>query len=280
MPKTEVFSVPDFEAAMSSMGLAHEVRWVLAEAHALGKGSDYLKDVFERRSRGEPLAYIFGHWSFRDLELHVGPGVLIPRPETEELVDLVLERMRSKERSFPEWRIVDAGAGSGCLGIAIDKEARQQLRLKTHLCLIEASSEARPWLQENVSQWAPHAEVFGGSWMTWAPSDLVQVFVSNPPYISGKDGDRADADVAQWEPPQALYPADLGRHPDATGPYRELIKIADLCVAKGGIAAFELGSSQAAWIGDYVVQNYPLWRGTLLRDMAGKERFWVMERIG
>jgi release factor glutamine methyltransferase len=129
-----------------------------------------------------------------------------------------------------------------------------------------------------VSEHVPGAHLFNGSWLEWPP-ERVQVLVSNPPYISGVEQDKPDDAVARWEPHSALFPADLQRFPDASGPCRELIKLAQHCVEPGGLAAFELGAAQAPWISEYVKQNYPLWSGELLKDMSGKLRFWIMQRL-
>jgi release factor glutamine methyltransferase len=268
-----------FQAGMESLGAKHEVRWVLDEMARLGRSASYLHEVLERRSKGEPLAYIFGHWAFRSHEFHVGPGVLIPRPETEELVDLVLERMRARSKTFSRWHIVDAGAGSGCLGISLQLESRA-LRplLDSKLTLVELSEQAWPCLEKNIAEHVPTAQLFKGSWLEW-PLESVQILLSNPPYISGSEHDRPDESVANWEPHSALFPTDLKQFPDASGPYRELIKIAQHCVEPGGMAAFEIGAAQASWISEYTKQNYPLWSGELLSDMSGKDRFWIMQRL-
>lgn len=268
-----------FQRGMESLGAKHEVRWVLDEMARLSRDASYLQEVLERRTKGEPLAYIFGHWAFRSHEFHVGPGVLIPRPETEELVDLVLERMRARAKTFSCWHIVDAGAGSGCLGISLQLEAGAlQARLNTKLTLIELSEQAWTCLEKSRAEHVPQARLFKGSWLEW-PSERIQVLVSNPPYISGVESDRPDESVAAWEPHSALFPTDLRQFPDASGPYRELIKVAQHCVEPGGIAAFEIGAAQASWISDFVKQNYPLWSGELLADMSGKDRFWIMQRL-
>jgi len=279
MTTIDLANIEKFESGMKALGLGHEVRWTLEEMCRTQSGEEFLNDVLERRRNHEPLAYIFGHWQFRDLELHVAPGVLIPRPETEELVDYVLEGLRPRSKTFASWNLVDAGAGSGCLGISLVREAKKKFGYDMKLTLIERSLDALPTLLKNVRDFAPSAEVFEGSWMHWVPREKVQVFVSNPPYISGQKADRADPSVEEWEPREALYPDDLHKHTDASGPYRELIKIADLVVERGGIAAFELGPAQASWIETYVKENFPLWIGHLRIDMAGKPRFWIMERV-
>ncbi|MEO5667351.1 MAG: HemK family protein methyltransferase [Bdellovibrionota bacterium] len=271
-------SLRDFADGMEMLGEKHEVRWVLDEMRALGRGFDYLHHVLERRRAGEPLAYIFGHWAFRNHEFKVRKGTLIPRPETEELVDLVLEKMRAKNKSFSEWKIVDAGAGSGCLGISLYLEAKKSLGLLAQLALVEISDSAISVLEENIAALAPDAKLFKGSWLEWPP-ETIQVLVSNPPYISGIASDKPDLSVAEWEPQNALFPKDLAQFPDASGPYRELVKIANHVVERGGIAAFELGAAQAEWIEGFVKDNYPLWSGHLVKDMSGKSRFWIMQRL-
>jgi release factor glutamine methyltransferase len=281
-------AIEEFLKSMEALGLQHESPWVLEELKRLALApSDselYLADLLKRRAQGEPLAYIFGHWAFRSLEFFVGPGVLIPRPETEELVELVLAKLRQKSKSFSQLKIVDAGAGSGCLGLGLWYEIAilpEFQSVPRKLTLIENSPEAIPFLKKNVEHLKAQneSEVFEGSWNVWRPEGQIQVLVSNPPYIRGVPDDDADAEVKLFEPHAALYPTDLNRFGDASGPYRELIRLAQWTVEVGGLAAFELGASQAAWIASFVEENYPDWRGQLLKDMSGKDRFWIMERI-
>lgn len=294
MPDSTLSFIEDFLKQMDSLSLRHEAPWVLDEMKSLTltlkEQEAYLLNVLERRKMGEPLAYIFGHWAFRDLELCVGAGVLIPRPETEELVDLVFEKLKFRWKQFPILKIVDAGAGSGCLGLGfldllLKEEGLSQSRLE--LLLIEQSQEAVPYLKTNVENFSSarlpgdrfQVDILSGSWSSWTPNTPIQVLLSNPPYISGSLQDDADQEVKTFEPHEALYPADLNLHQDASGPYRELIKIAQQTVVSGGVVAFELGASQASWIASFVEENYPDWRGELIKDMSRKDRFWIMERI-
>lgn len=279
----------DFLRAMEGLELKHEASWVLDEMKNLSlfeyEQENYLQDVLKRRKEGEPLAYIFGHWAFRELELAVGPGVLIPRPETEELVEHVRAIVKKDLKAFENCHIIDAGAGSGCLGLGLISELLK-FGLNAEVTFIENSQVALPYLKKNVANFAEQTKtplnklkIFESSWSSWNTTQSVQILVSNPPYISGTREDNADKDVQKYEPSEALYPKDLEKFPDASGPYRELMSLAQKIVGLHGILAFELGTSQSQWIAPFTEQNYAQWKGRMIKDMASKDRFWIMQRI-
>ncbi len=280
---------------------SHEWQWVIAEAekrqkeNSISSVEDYVRATFDRRKSGEALAYIFGHVPFLGLNLAVGPGVLIPRPETEELAENIYKKIAAKSRYFEHWNIVDFGAGSGCLGLAIVESLLQKNILpseKVSLHLVENSAEALVYLKKNVEalfekfrNFKNNCHISPTSWNNFSPSNPLQVIVSNPPYISGLEGrgysgesDEADSNVIKYEPSSALYPADLAQYPDASGPYRDLLKISSLMLASGGIGGFELGPAQATWIENFSKENFLTLRGNIEKDMSGKDRFFYFSK--
>ena len=303
----------ELQAGFEKLNISHEFRWALkfAEEHIKTKDLDdktltvesLLEDILSRRSSGEPLAYIFGEWPFWNLNLSVRPGVLIPRPETEELAEGMVKRISAKAKAFSHWNIVDFGSGSGCLGLAIASELVSQNILlpgQLDIYLVEASVEACETLKENILRVEVAIPGLKGrmhleekSWMEWSPPQPLQAIVSNPPYISGAElesplagglsgesiNDEADADVKSFEPKMALYPNDLEKFPDASGPYRQLLKLSSMMLDIGGIAGFELGIAQMPWIKNFTFENFPTLRGELLKDMSGKDRFFNFERV-
>ncbi|NCN42117.1 peptide chain release factor N(5)-glutamine methyltransferase [bacterium] len=292
MAPSDDSKIQELHKSFEKEGIAHEFLWVLKETQDPAQ----ITKILERRKAGEPLAYIQGHWSFWNLELAVGPGVLIPRPETEELAENIFQKIKAKSRFYPRWNIVDCGAGSGCLGLAIAHELLEQNVLLSEvlsLTLVEQSQEALPYLKKNVEalllkfpSMKSQIHIVEGSWNAWSPSEPVQVFLSNPPYISGQEGknydaskDDADSEVRAFEPHEALYPKDLEQFPDASGPYRELLRLASMTMEVGGVAGFELGPAQAVWICEFVRENFPTLRGKLAKDLAGKDRFFYFERV-
>ena len=278
----------------------HEAHWIVEDietktAH-LTEAIALAQKVLLRRHQKEPLAYILGNWSFRDLVLQVGPGVLIPRPETEELVDHALQASVASvtlmKHATPspgsEFRIADLGAGSGCLGLgyldallknpAFAENRKPAIRLD----FVESSYEARWWLQKNIQPIkTARTEVFFDTWTKWfelqKPAS-VAVILANPPYITEDEFAQLDEGVARFEPRAALVPGDPSKEKDAGGPYREILEQASKCLVPGGVCAFEMGPAQTPWIADHAKSLNAFDKIDLVRDMAGKERFLICRK--
>ncbi len=274
------------ELALSPIGAAHEARWIeeFVEAKHF-PNKEEAKQLFEqivaRRLSGEPLAYIFGQWVFREHELECGSGVLIPRPETEELVELVLAWV--KEHPKLEWNIADFGAGTGCIGISVALGIKKLFPTsQVNLTLLESSPAAVVYLNKNCSkhlggQAGIRFEILESSWNEWTPRPL-DLFLSNPPYLSEEEFQKVDHGVSAYEPKSALVPAD-----DAAGyeSYRQLLKLAPLSLNKAdsSLLVFELGTFQADWIFKQAAVLLPNRQNRIEKDMASKARFLVSDII-
>lgn len=159
---------------------------------------DALRQAVIRRGRREPLAYIIGDQPFADFSVRVTPAVLVPRPESEDLVDLVVAQVGARAL-----RIVDVGTGSGVLAIALARRCRE-----SSITAVDISAEALAVAQANGRELA--ADV------TWQESDLLahapgpwDVVVANLPYIGRSEADRCDPELA-FEPEIALWSGDDG----------------------------------------------------------------------
>jgi len=210
-----------------------EARWI-AEAVAgcdatgwLGLADDLpsarvvarLEALVERRLAGEPLQYVLGSWSFRGLDLMVDPRVLIPRPETEVLVEVALaeaERVgvrrgprRRRVDATPSAFVVDLGTGSGAIALSLEAELPG-----VEVWATDVSDEALAVARANVAGCAATGvRLATGSWFDALPTELrgrLVLVVSNPPYVS--DSERADlpVEVAGYEPPGALFAGPTG----------------------------------------------------------------------
>jgi release factor glutamine methyltransferase len=286
------------------IGALHEATWILDSLAQL-PNLDFSElrrrhaDILFRREANEPLAYILGSWSFRTHEFFVGPGVLIPRPETEELVEAVLKTLHNTESSATKifkdrFRIADLGAGSGCIGLSIVADLIESLCLegldkesasaRIELDLVESSPAALPWLQRNVEAFrkklgSARVRVVHKSWSQWGLEpgewDLV---VSNPPYVTQDELNNCDESVRAYEPVSALLPGNLSDFSDATGAYREIFELARIRLVSGGWLWFELGTHQGAWIKDYAM-SLGFWNDVrTMRDLARKVRFFCARR--
>jgi HemK-like putative methylase len=277
-------------------GIAHEFRWIQEHAKNLNVSVDeqnkYLFDVLEKRKRGEPLAYIFGSWPFCGLELKVGPGVLIPRPETEELATEIANKILNPKflSRLSKMTIVDFGAGSGCLGLGITELLSQhELSIPIELWLVEKSQQALPILNANV-EWVRkkaksncEIKVFEGDWKAFVLPENIDVVVSNPPYIRPQEYLELDSSVKEFEPKSALVPQD--EDPRGLSCYYEIMQLWKNSGVNQlpQILAFELGYQQDQDLlnsfatGFSNAQEYSLSIG---EDMSGKKRYlWAEKRM-
>lgn len=201
--------------------------------HMAGAVPDGFAALVERRMRHEPVAYITGSAEFYGLELAVSPAVLIPRGDTETLVEAAREAFSG---TAPPVRILDLGTGSGALLLAA-----LSLWPQAEGIAIERSPEALAVAKANAERHAPSACVLEGDWtqMDWAQGlgkfDLV---LSNPPYV--EDEAELDASVRQHEPASALFSG-----PDGLDDYRILVPQLPELLTDRGIAIVEIGWTQA-----------------------------------
>ncbi len=188
------------------------------------------RELIKRRLSGEPVAYLIGRREFRSLELAVDPRVLIPRPDTETLVEVALSLLPPLGAA----RVVDVGTGSGAIAIAL-ATARPELVIDA----VDRSADAAEVARANVARHAPSVRVHVGDLL--APtSGAIDLVVSNPPYIPSDEIGRLAPEV-QREPRLAL---DGG--PDGLDVVRRLIAAAAARLGSGGAIALEIGAGQAA----------------------------------
>ncbi len=164
----------------------------------------YFEDLVQRRLRYEPIAYLVGKKEFYDLEFDVNPFVLIPRPETEQLVQGVVDWIRGRRMS--QGRIIDLGTGSGCVAISLAKVLGENFEVVAW----DISSEALEVAKKNANKHGVkiHFEIgdirrpFGNDWT---------IIVSNPPYIDPSEWEALSPDIRDYEPRLALLANDGGR---------------------------------------------------------------------
>jgi release factor glutamine methyltransferase len=189
--------------------------------------------MLARRSLREPLAYITGTKEFWSLEFDVGPGVLIPRPETETLIDAMLERFPDKSAPLD---VLDLGTGSGCLMIAALSEYPNARAVG-----VDASEGALGWARRNVEKLGmkERCQLDLANWAQ-VPAASADVILSNPPYIQAGDIPTLAPEVRKFEPVSAL---DGGE--DGLDAYRSLAGLLGRILKPGGLAFLEIGQGQA-----------------------------------
>ena len=214
-----------------------------------------LRRLVLRRQNAEPVQYITGKAPFRYLEYNVGPGVLIPRPETETLVSIVLEALKD----LPESSVVDLGSGSGCIAISLATE-----RSGFKITAVENSKEALVWLRKNVDELAPEVSVVEAAVQTACQGQLFDLVVANPPYIP--IGEALPVEVRK-EPFEALSGGSL----DGVAIPEQFIRAAGRLLKNGGLLAMEHHQSQGIAISHLLASEFG--EIATINDLNGRPRF-------
>ena len=217
--------------------------------------------LLDRRCANEPLQYLTGVAYFRHLEIKVGPGVLVPRPESELLVESVLTYI---EKLSGAVSVVDLGAGSGALALAIATEAPT-----THVIAVEKSAAAIYWLKENVSFIDEKVRILESDVATALDGVKCDVVIANPPYIP--DGQELPADVRDHEPAIALFGGVNGMKTP-----RLFIAASARLLKPGGFLAIEHHEEQGDEIA--AVLNIDFEDILLHKDLTGRPRFTTAVR--
>lgn len=220
-----------------------------------------LEKIFMNLSQHLSPQYLTGRAYFRDLQLSVDQRVLIPRPETEELVDLILA-----ENPDTPLSALDIGTGSGAIAISLKKE-----RPAWQLTASDISSDALSLAQDNASHYQLDI-TFIVSDVFSQLSGTFDMIVSNPPYIAYEDKDEVGLNVYQSEPHLALFAAE-----DGYAIYRRIIEEASNYLSEKGKLYFEIGYKQGEGIKALVNTHFPQKRVRVLKDVFGKERMVVVD---
>ncbi|SDL24586.1 peptide chain release factor N(5)-glutamine methyltransferase [Streptococcus equinus] len=220
-----------------------------------------IEDIMSQLKEHRSPQYITGKAYFRDLELAVDERVLIPRPETEELVDLVL-----KENSKADLQILDIGTGSGAIAISL-KSARPDW----HVTASDISSEALQLAKENSERNQASLDFIESDVFNQI-SGKFDVIISNPPYIAYDDEDEVGVNVLASEPHLALFADE-----DGFAIYRRIIEGASNHLTENGKLYFEIGYKQGDGMRRLLAQHFPEKRVRVLQDIFGKDRMVVMD---
>jgi len=221
-----------------------------------------LEAMVRRRLTREPIAYILGEKEFWSLPLAVGPAVLIPRPESESVVEAALARVA--DRSAP-LRLLDLGTGSGCLLLALLSELPRATGLG-----VDLSAAALAFARRNAERLglAGRARFHEGSWGEGLAVSF-DLIVGNPPYVAAGDLAGLEPEVRAFEPAMALIAG-----PDGLAAYRALALDCARLLAPGGSVALEIGQGQGAAVAAILI-SHGLEVFDRRRDLAGIERCLV-----
>jgi release factor glutamine methyltransferase len=237
------------------------------ETELLTTDAERVDSILGRLKTGEPVQYILGHTEFYGLPFKVNPSVLIPRPETEELVEWVIEIW---QLAVGGWQappaILDIGTGSGCIAVSLKKNLKN-----VQVSAIDISTEAIKTAKENaglneVDIYFIHADILNPTHLSLATNHY-SLIISNPPYVTLDDKKQMHTNVTDFEPHTALFVPD----DDPLIFYKAISDFASTHLVKGGLLFFEINEAY----GEQTVEllNSKLFNNIELRkDMSGKYR--------
>jgi release factor glutamine methyltransferase len=246
----------------------HAQNFDLADKDKEKIASEY-SDLINQRLLGRPVQYITGSAPFRYLDLEVGEGVLIPRPESELIVDRVIGYLNSVDDKDLAKSVIDLGAGSGALSIAISTEAALK-GLKISMVAVEKSAEAAAWLNKNIAKYDLPIRVVIEDVATALPDVKADLVVANPPYIPNDE--KLPKEVENYEPEIALRggPVDGMQIP------KIFIDSAARLLKPGGFFIMEHHEMQSDLVTNAMAENF-----TSIQthsDLTGRDRFTSARR--
>ena len=271
------------QVTAAELGNEKEARWLCEHASGLDRVElDAARDevvsqrcgvalraMVARRLTGEPLQYVMKSWAFRHLDVLVDNRVLIPRPETEVVVQVALDLAREMiSKANSKLRVADLGTGSGVIGLSLASELP---RGSNEVWLTDLSADALEVARANLAGLGlinGDVRVAQGSWFAALPSELKNSFdliVSNPPYIALYDPS-VESSVLNHEPHLALFAGS-----DGLDAYREIISHADEWLATDGWIVLEIGHQQGDAVRELLAQN-SFKQIEIRKDLAGRDR--------
>lgn len=226
--------------------------------------SDYIVNkatgIVNRTLKGEPLQYILGVAHFYGLKFKVTPATLIPRPETTELVDLIVDNNTDRK----DLKVLDLGTGSGCIAISLARNLKFPL-----VSAIDISSEALAVARENAKALNVAVDFRQEDILNLtAPADKYDIIVSNPPYILTKEAENMDLNVLDYEPHTALFVPDN----NPLKFYIPIIEFAERYLDGDGQLYFEINPLCAISLSERV-KNAGFRNVEIVKDISGKDRF-------
>ena len=263
--------------------LGRDRAWLYAhpEDEVAAPEAESFSRMVSRRASGTPTQYLTGKQEFWGIEFSVGPGVLIPRPETEHVIEVALELLKSmrppensdrdmrRARLGRTLRIVDVGTGSGCLAVALAREFPQARIWATD---VSRAALAIAWHNSVRYDLEAHIEfieaslltpfLLGGQAENAVPFDLI---VSNPPYVARSEFENLARELREHEPKEALLAGETGLEV-----FRPLIRQAEKVLTPNGAIVLEVGAGQAAEVRALLGES---WKDiSVTKDLAGIER--------
>lgn len=255
--KTELQKVGIFDDAESEWLVALALEKKRSESHSSDelskKQEKKIEKFLKQRKKHKPLAYILKNAEFFGFEFFVNKNVLIPRPETEELVDLVQKNINEKSK------VLDIGTGSGAIAITLQKLTNASV------FAVDISRKAISVAKRNEKKLDVDVEFFRSNLFEKLCGEVFDVIVSNPPYISEDEFKTLEKDVQEFEPKLALVAEN-----DGLAIYEKIIKQAPKHLSENGKIFFEVGHMQAEKVKSLLEKDFE--NITIKKDLEGKNR--------
>ena len=218
-----------------------------------------IDDILERLLNYEPIQYITGEARFHGLDLKIAPGVLIPRVETEQLVDIIVDENKGRE----DLKVLDLCTGSGCIALALARNLPF-----SKVTALDWSEEAVVIAQENSDRLHTKINIIKGDIFSWNPKEKYDLIVSNPPYVMDKEALTMEHNVLDYEPHEAIFVRD----DDPLVFYKRIALIGKEGLEKEGLMYLEINPLMCEELSE-LMKNEGYRDVELIRDTFGKLRF-------
>jgi release factor glutamine methyltransferase len=253
-PRLEAEALLRGVLGISRVSLLARVREPLADEHFAA-----FRSAVVRRTAHEPLAYIVGHREFYGVEIECRPGVLIPRWESEMLVEISLERARKRDRAI---RVADVGTGSGAIAVAVAANVRN-----VEVVAIDTSPVALALARGNIERNGVADRVTVAHNNLLDGLGMFDVIVANLPYVTESEWPVLEPEIREHEPRSALVAGATG-----TEVIESMLRSAPGHLSDGGVVAVEIGATQGSRVTAIARESFPRARIELMRDLAGLDR--------
>ena len=236
----------DAEILLSTVLQSNRLDLILKKNHNINLGQEQLfNQLLDKRKKNEPIAYIIKNKSFWNEDYYIASGALIPRPETEILIEMICKQINNGQKSL---NILDIGCGSGCLLISLLRQFPKSRGIG-----IDISKEALNICKKNINKYKLNyrTKIIQGDIGKVRVVNKFDVIVSNPPYLKNSEYQKLSKDIKQYEPRIAL----VAKQEDGIFFYREIIKKFSSVLKVGGLLAFEIGDRQWIYIKEELEKN-------------------------
>lgn len=230
------------------------------EAEELISVSKNIEKDYELLKKGCPIQYLIGYVSFYGYDVRVNKGVLIPRPETETLVELTMKVIKDRKLDNP--KILDICTGSGCIALALKSELPQSIVYAADISYKALNLAVSNFKLNKVPIYYMRSDLF----KNFRKEDIFDVIISNPPYISKKD--KVENIVLKNEPKIALFSKDDGLYH-----IKKIIIEGYGRINKGGFIAIEIGENQKIKLENFIKKTLSIINYEFKEDLTGKTRF-------